>query len=313
LNESKLERGDRKDTNRRSGGKRLQTRTRLIFCGIPLLILVVVAGILLLSRGALTELSGEEIPDEIKLEGILDRKVSKAEYAFFESFVKRDLLNPGKEELEEKTKSMIAEVNAKYAIGNHLGLCEPYTYESMRNNLARENETRASMKASGEVFYGPVSFDEVGYFKFEYSNLDLNIVNELMNSSDRSEKIRDTRADEIQSYYEANIQKYEYVEEVTYELSVAGGAPEAKTADRAEMRTMYMTDDPLGSFLLNGAEGEAFDFETTTDACRAKILSVRKTVTTLEDNLFTVTEDYVTLIYYPGLVEMAIQMSNLKF
>jgi hypothetical protein len=277
------------------------------------LVLAVVGGILLLLRDEPVELSGVEIPDAIKLAGMLDRKVSKEEYAFFEDFVKRDLINPDKEELEEKTKRMILEVNAKYAIGSHLGLCEPYAYEKMQKDLAKENEARASMKASGEVFYGPVSFDETGYFKFEYSNLDTKIIDEFMNNPDYFKKISDTLGEEIRDYYEENIKKYEHIEEVVYELSIDGGAPEVKTADWSEMRNMYITDDPLGTFLLNNEEGAELGFDTATDARRAKILSVHMNRPTFEDNWFTVTQDYVTLFYCPELVETSIRMSELKF
>ncbi|MCL2747890.1 MAG: hypothetical protein FWE59_04465 [Oscillospiraceae bacterium] len=253
-----------------------------------------------------------EIPAAVKKAGWLERNISRDEYAFFEAFVKRDLWQPTDEELAAKTDRMILEVNAKFAIGSHLGLCETFTYEGMLGSLARENAERKRMKEAGEVFYGPVSFDAIGYFQFLYSNLELEIVGIMR------ENFGDALRDQVLGFYHNNKERYQSIEGVRYEYTV-NGITEEISVTRNDLKTMSRLGDELGDFLLTmeyeqGSvwEGE-YEDEFGLVKRRAKVLEVTIDRPSFEEVEFTVALEYVREVYYPEVVESAIQLSKLRF
>jgi len=98
--------------------------------------------------------------------GLMSRVASAAEWEFFACMAKRECPYGSVAEVDERTRQLIAETTARFAIGHVLGLCAPFLYESMQAALAAENAQRAKTKEAGGVVYGPLHFDETGYFAF---------------------------------------------------------------------------------------------------------------------------------------------------
>ena len=277
---------------------------------------IITAGVLLFSPEAPAQLDpdtpGADIVYALRKAGHLERKISENEYAFFEILVGRDLYHPTDEELEEKTKQMIYDVNAKYALGTYFGLCQPYTYDQMRRDLDQENADRARMKEKGEVFYGPVSFDSIGFFNFKFSNLELEIINAM-----REELGPDMR-DKSREFYHMNIKRYESIEEVRYEYTIKGTTEEI-VVTLAEMKSMSRFGDILGDFLMSGEYevGDLWEDEYTDEfgpvRRSAKILSVNIDKPSFEEIEFTVTLEYIREVFYPELIVSAVSLSNLSF
>jgi hypothetical protein len=259
------------------------------------------------------QLSGEELPDAAQKAGLLQRSISREEYAFFETLVKREKINISEEELAAQTKKTITEVNARFALGSQLGVCQPFSYENFMSNLEAENASRASMKQTGEVFYGPEKFEAIGYYGYITSNLDLDIARAFTDDETRFDKLQKQHGEKIEAYFEENIELYQQLEGVSYELSINGAAPEVVDADWSILRILYMTDDPLGKFLIEGIEGDTFEYTDEEGFKSAKILEVGKTVPVFEDSIVPISQNYVTIVYYPKLLELAIEMSRLEF
>ena len=289
----------------------------MIFLAIGAAVVAMVAVIIvfLLLPGSPEELPEGEMAAAIKQAGWLDRRISAAEYEFFETYVGRDLWQPTEEELTEKTRRFIYEVNAKHGLGAHLGLCDPFTFESMQRDVVEGNIERARMQAAGEVFYGPVSYDDSSHFKVTFAKLEVEIVNELqhMEAGGEIEFVED----DLHDFYQEYLFRYQRLAAVTYEHTI-GGHTEVRTAPWSELRTMHAIDDYLAGFLMSGEVGDeveyyydvSFDEQETRSA---KILDIEIDTATFEDARYALVMDYITLVYYPQIIEEAIEHSKLSF
>jgi len=249
------------------------------------------------------------IPDALVQSKTLNRRVSKSEYAFIMRQVKRDNYDATAEELDEMTVRFIYEINARYAIGYQLGVSGLFTYEDMQVALAEENADRARMKATGEVFYGPESFDESTFFTSQYANLDNLIVNEL-----HSRNVGDTIQEEVRVYFEGRRERYNYLESVTYEETI-NGHTEVKTAGRGDLRAMGFNEDhELQPFLLEAVIGSVYEDELLDIGPRTvTLLSADIFEPTFEEASFSATNDYLYLYYIPGLIDRSIELTRLRF
>ncbi|MDR2973821.1 MAG: hypothetical protein LBV00_03765 [Propionibacteriaceae bacterium] len=296
-------------------GRKLFDRPGVIAGLIVGIVLVVVLVVIIGSHivGGRQALSGESLVEQAAGEGILDRSVSQDEFDFFATMARRENIDASDAELVTKTKDMITDTNARFAIGSGLGVCEPFTYESFLKDLEAENALRASQKEKGEAIYGPERFEVTGYYSYVTSNLDLDIAQAFVDSSDRLNAFEREHGDEVKAYFEENIQSYEQIDGVTYDLVVNGRAPERIDVDWGTLRVLYATDDPLGSFLIDGQEGDSLDFEDDEGVKRATIVTVAKSVPGYEENRPSITKNYISIVYYPGLVAAAVAQSSLHF
>lgn len=197
-----------------------------------------------------------------KPEGVLDtlesyrgytRVISQEEYDFYAYFVKRDL--PGEvseEELDKLVKSYAGEVNAAFYLGNQLGFCEAYSFESLKLRMEQENASRQVKIEQGEVVYGLEQFSLQTYFQYTMDNLQVSLMGYLEENAD------DEILEMAEDYYEENEDSFRYIVEVVYEQTV-DGATETLTADADTLAHLGKADAGLADFLVRAEIGDVYE------------------------------------------------------
>ena len=226
-----------------------------ILCALGVLVLLA-AAVLLLWKGAhRAEHAAETTAQPLPLSELLcatghGRTVSAEEFDFFYDMVKRDSANRGDAAaLTEETQTFIREQSAMLCAAELAGLCEPYSFESLRQNMEAENEKRAEMKASGEVFYGLERFDLESYYSYITSNLRLDLLAYFV------EQATDEMQEEGRRYYEEHLSDYQTIETASY-IQEKNGEEEEKRLTLSDMRSLMNTNEELFEFLLSAQPGD---------------------------------------------------------
>lgn len=206
------------------------------------------------TAGLMTELAGWQGSS---------RTVEQKEYDFFCGVVARNFPAAGSEEEQEQlVRDYIAKVNAKFALGNHLGLCEPFDFATMEFRMEQENTIRSAKAANGDTVYGATRFELPSYFSYLDTTLETEIVNYLVEHADQP------MLDQARAYYDAHQDSFEQMVSITYEIE-EDGQTTTETLSSSGMRTLEKGDGLLADFLYTAQPGDTMDYPSPEgDAAR---------------------------------------------
>lgn len=235
------------------------------------------------------------------------RSVSQEEYDFYEYFVEREFVE-GKDEMEidSLVKEYINEVNAVFYLGNKLDLCEPYSFELMKQRMEQENRSRALKKEKGEVIYGLEEFTLGTYYQYTRENLETDIYMYL------EEHMDETLMKEVEQYYERNKDSFEAIESIKYEETTNQGT-ELITADQETLEFLGNADMGLADFLLAGKVGDVFTDPLSLEGRTVEIKEITYTDNTFENNKEIAVYHYIREELYPSCIEGVAQRNPVTF
>lgn len=224
--------------------------------GIAIAAVLVIAAVIVLAA-ALKGKKAQESPAGLmaELSGWQgsSRTVGPEEYDFFCGVVARNFPAAGSEEEQEQlVRDYIAKVNARFALGNYLGLCEPFDFATMEFRMEQENTIRRAKAANGDTVYGATQFELPSYFSYLDTNQETEIVNYLVEHADQP------MIDQARAYYDAHQDSFEQLVSITYEIE-ADGQTTAETLSSAGMRTLEKDDSLLADFLYTAQPGDTMD------------------------------------------------------
>ena len=170
---------------------------------------------------------------------------STEEIAFFQEYLSVQL-TPGRE--QEETLDFVNQVHAAFLLGSKLNLCDPFTLESFQKEMEAENQLRAQMDATGEVYFGPQSFDLKGYFGYRYSNLMASLLTWITEHRDAA------LVEASHLFYERAEEGFQEVIWVEYDLT-ENGQTTHHTLKREDFRAVSQTEGELMDALDFGEDG----------------------------------------------------------
>lgn len=254
--------------------------------GAVCLVLLAAVISLLFSRN-----EGPSILKDLRAKNGYIRTVESEEYEFFRKLVARDAVEDlTEEELKLKVEEKINRTNAEFLLGNQMGVCAPYSFESFQLDMERENSQRKLKKEKGEIFYGPVEFTLTAYYEYVSGNVKLDMVQFITANADREVQ------EGAKAYFQENKEKYRTIETVTYRLK-ENGKEEEKVVLYEDFSTLEKTDSELFEFLYNGKKGDVLNYAKQENSREVEILSVEYEKLTYKNNAERVMRDYITNVY----------------
>jgi hypothetical protein len=235
------------------------------------------------------------------------RVVSAEEYEFYEYFVKRDL--PGAvsaEELDALVKEYANEVNAVFYLGNRLGFCEPYSFETLQFRMEQENTKRQLQLEQGEVVYGLEQFTLRTYFQYTVDNLQASLEGYLEANAD--EEI----LERAKAYYEAHEEEFTYRKEIHYDQSL-DGVTERLTADVDMQGFLGKADMGLADFLGIADVGDVYEDDKDGKARRVVIAKIIYSDKGYENNADMALYRLVTNELYDEVIKNTAKNNPLEF
>ena len=139
-----------------------------------------------------------------------------------------------------------------------LGYIDGFSWDSMLEALARENESRAETAASGGVVYGPVEYTSLQYYYILMGDLERLIRDELSAAATQ---------EDLRTFYEEHLEDYREIGEITAVVTVSTEKgevirEETVTLSPANYRVMSERDERLTyelSMLWEGQEANWTD------------------------------------------------------
>lgn len=268
-------------------------RSKKLWIGICVLVLIIFAGILII-RGY----SGEEEEQAQKVVTVIQEE----EFQFYCDVVQKEYKGTDEKELYKRVKEYAEEVYAQFALGTKYNLYKPYSYESLKMDVEAENQQRKTKNDAGEVVYGVLEYSTDGYLRYTLSNLKLKIVDYFVKNHDSDvEK-------EAKKYIDKYPDKFQTVEKVEYRLG-----DKIKTISRAELPTLEKTESELFEYLYNGKEGDTFSILLNEEILDGEIISKELNLIDFEKDKETVLRTYISDIYYDQLIDKAVEGNPLEF
>lgn len=235
------------------------------------------------------------------------RSVSAEEYEFYYHLAKRDLpADTEPAEMEEKAKEMASRSVAEFSLGQKLGICQPYSFESLKRNMEKENEQRKVKKGSSEVVYGPEQFDLVSYYLYVAGNLEIDTVDYIAAHAD------DTMLQNAETYFEEHREEYRPITSIRYAMTEQD-TTEEKTLLQEDMRTLERLDGELFAFLYYGKAGDTMEYYYGDVQRTVKILDIEREDPSFDDAREAALEDYIAEVYYEELVQNEMSHIRLEF
>lgn len=235
------------------------------------------------------------------------RSVGSEEYELCYELVTRDMEESlAEEEKKEQVESYINRVNAIYYLANSFGLCEPYSFETIKLRMSQENDLRKIKKDNGEPIYGLESFTLNTYFQYMLDTVEADLKTYLESQVDNEVIAR------ARKYYEDNKGSFRYREEVVY-TSEVGGKEEKLTADSSMINFLGDADPGLADFLLVGKEGEIYEDISGEGSRKVVIREVKESKDGFEDNYNAAIVAYIHGQLYTELIEMVISNNPVSF
>lgn len=222
------------------------------------------------------------------------RVIEQEEFDFFHQLARREsaengtLLNP-------KTEELIETASAQFYLGNKLGLCGPYSFAQLQEQMKQENAKRRLDKEKGNAIYGPEQFDIFSYYQYVSSNLELKIIDYLASQADENLERQ------AKSYFEENLELYERPEQIRYTLTEHGKTDE-HMIDGYQLNSLSNADSKLADILRTGEAGQEFSYSFGEILRHGKILNIRKSRTDFEENKTAIIGDYLKSGYYHELL-----------
>ncbi len=223
--------------------------------------------------------------------------VSDEEYQFYKACVQKD--DKSEDGLREKTEAFAKELYAQYALGEKYNLCKPYSFESLKLDMASENKQRQAKVNAGEIIYGPLEYRLDEYLEYTRTNLKADIVNYLVKNHDQSVE------EAAKDYWEEHKDAFKVLESVEYRVN-----GETKKLVRDAFATLEKTEGELFLKLYEGEEGEKF---VLSDETTLEILKKEYRTIDFETDRQTVLKEYIANIYYPQLMNEASEKYLLEF
>ena len=215
------------------------------------------------------------------------RTVEQDEFAFFYGIVRRDSANRGDEAaLREETRTLIREQSAMFLTAQLAGLCQPYSFERLQQDMEQENAKRAEMKAAGERFYGLERFDLNSYYDYTTSNLRLSLLEYLAGQATEEMKAG------ARQYYEDHLSDYQTIGTAVY-LREQDGNTETVSLSFSEMRTLMNVNEELFEFLLTARPGDRLTQSGQNGTVLITFESLEMLTASFEDAYGTVMQDYI--------------------
>lgn len=248
--------------------------------------------------------SGEqELLKEIIKENKETYHVGQEEFEFYEALYKKDV----KEEANEQDlKKMISKYHAEFYLAKQLGVRKDDSFQGLKEEWEKENESRKEKKKNGEVFYGPEKFEFSTYFEYIYSNMRIANVQML------SEKATADMEKEAEKYYEQHKEDYGTLKEIKCLLS-DGKEEEEKILTYNEIRSLQKTDDELMQFLLSAKQGEVIERQKGDRTVKVEFLSSSVEQKSFEEIKSMVMRDYVGQECYEKLISEIEAENSLLF
>lgn len=219
------------------------------------------------------------------------RTVSQEEYDFFEDMVIKDSLEElTEQERKEQTLEYINRGNAEFMIAYEMGLCEPYSFSSLKRQMELENQEREIKKKNGEVFYGPENFDLTSYYQYLLGNLELDMVTYILEYADQEVM------EGAKSYFEEHEDWYQEIREVVCDIETDGKS-ERKQISQEEFSSLEKTDSELFEFLYNGKEGDHLIYKKNGVEQKVTYISRVYEELTFEKCGEEVLKDYISNVY----------------
>lgn len=213
--------------------------------------------------------------------------IGKEEADFYQGLAGQDM---------DKT-AYASRVYAQFLAGERLGVCGPYSFESLKAELAQENEQRRLKKEQGEKLEGPAQFDLAHYLPYRLEQIrDASVA--LLVENPSGALLANSKA-----YWEANQDKFAVVREITVELR-QNGSTERKVFKKSELAEMGSQNPQLQKLLYSGKEGQSFEYEYNGDKITGEILSVKKETATFEEATQAVLTSYMANVEYPQLIDL---------
>lgn len=259
------------------------------------------------SSGKTAEDQKSSLTEEVESYRGYTRVVEQEEYDFYSYFIERDMTGEiSQEELDEKIRSYINEVNAVFYLGNKLDLCEPYSFELLKLRMEQENDARKVKLEQGEAVYGLQEFQLETYFQYVYSNLETDIRAYMEQNAD--EEI----LEQAEEYYNANRETFRVRESVTYEITT-GGNTESATADREQLNFFGKSDRGLADFLEIAEIGDTYEDVQNGEAREICVTDIGYSEEGMESNKDAIVSQYILEEFYPAMIETVAKNNPVEF
>ena len=106
----------------------------------------------------------------------------------------------------------LVSIKVQQLLAKEYQLLEDLSYQRFLKELKKENKARAKAMAEGHVLYGPLEYDENGYFTYTFSHLLIELKKVLL------EKAYPPDEDQLYAYYlSVRDEKYARADDVAYE------------------------------------------------------------------------------------------------
>lgn len=294
-----------KKNNRRKRGRRNHNQNRK-WLWIVLAAILLILGIVIVVSIRNHDDTNQVIEDLKNYQGYT-RVVKQEEYEFYQYFVERNIgTEISSEEMDEKVKAYINEVNAVFYLGNQYGLCEPYSFELLKLRMEQENESRKVKQKEEEVVYGLTEFTLETYFQYVYTNLETDIQDYLADNSG-GQMIQDAK-----NWYEDSMKDSQIVESITYQVT-QDGVTEKLVADQTQLKFLGKADMGLADFLSTAKVNDRYEDDQTGSYREIVVLDIQYTKEEFEGNELAVIADYIRQKVYPMVIEQVKEQNPVEF
>lgn len=294
-----------KKHNRRTRGRRNRNQNRK-WLWVVLAAILLVLGIVIVVSIRNHDDTNQVIEDLKNYQGYT-RVVKQEEYEFYKYFVERNIgTEISSEEMDEKVKAYINEVNAVFYLGNQYGLCEPYSFELLKLRMEQENESRKVKQKEEEVVYGLTEFTLETYFQYVYTNLETDIQDYLADNSG-GQMIQDAK-----DWYEESMKDSQIVESITYQVT-QDGVTEKLVADQTQLKFLGKADMGLADFLSTAKVNDRYEDDQTGSYREVVVLDIQYTKEEFEGNELAVIADYIRQKVYPMVIEQVKEQNPVEF
>lgn len=294
-----------KKNNRRTRGRQNRDQNRK-WLWIVLAAILLILGIVIVVSIRKHDDVNQVIEDLKNYQGYT-RVVKQEEYEFYKYFVERNIgTEISSEEMDEKVKAYINEVNAVFYLGNQYGLCEPYSFELLKLRMEQENESRKVKQKEEEVVYGLTEFTLETYFQYVYTNLETDIQDYLADNSG-GQMIQDAK-----NWYEEGMKDSQIVESITYQVT-QDGVTEKLVADQTQLKFLGKADMGLADFLSAAKVNDRYEDDQTGSYREVVVLDIQYTKEDFEGNELAVIVDYIRQKVYPMVIEQVKEQNPVEF
>jgi len=107
------------------------------------------------------------------------------------------------EKAKELALKEIVRIKTQQQLAQQHGILVDTSYAAFSSKLQQENQRRKQMVDQGQVIYGPIQYDEAGYYDYLISNMIIDLKEQLVNNNVII--FTDTS---LQSFYELNKERY---------------------------------------------------------------------------------------------------------